>query len=77
MPETFLAASQQGCLVSCLDDDQPIGIEAGLRQSRREKIGTRNAPQHLARCSGCNAGSKQDGGSAVNRARCTARNFVK
>lgn len=77
MAKAFLAAGEQRCLIARLDNDDAIRIKARLSKGRRKKVGTRNAPQHLARGAGGDAGGEEDSCGAVKGAGGAAGDFMQ
>lgn len=77
MAQSFLAAGEERGFIACFDDDDPVGIEPGLRQRRREEIGARDAPQHLTGGARSYTSGEQDGGGAMHGARGAAGDFMK
>lgn len=65
MAQALLAAGKERGFIAGLDDDDAIGIEASLSKRRREKIGTCDAPQHLAACARSDTRGEEDRGGAV------------
>jgi hypothetical protein len=65
MPQSFLEAGEQGLLVAALDIDNAPEREPGLGEGRREQVGPRHAPQHLAAAARRDAGGEPSGGRAV------------
>ena len=48
MTKPFFETGEQRLLVTGLDMDHPVGLETGLCDCRREEVGSRNDPEHLA-----------------------------
>lgn len=77
MAEPFLETGEQGFFVTGLDIDDTVGMKPGLRQRRREEILPRDAPEHLAGGSCRDAGGKQGGRCAIQRAVSAAGNLMQ
>ena len=77
MPQPFLEAGKQGFLVAALDIDDAARRETGLGERRREQVGPRHAPQHLAAAARRDAGGEQGGGRAVHGAVAAAGDLVQ
>ena len=60
----------------CLDEDDPIRMQASLRESRKEQVRPRQAPNDLASCARRNAGGKERRGSSVDDARSAASELM-
>jgi hypothetical protein len=48
MAESLFEARQDSFVVATFEVDDTVGFQAGLRKSRREKIGAGDAPKDLA-----------------------------
>src|SRR3546814_12956930 len=48
MTKPLFEAAQERSLVASLDVDDPVGVETGQREGRREQVGLRHAPEYLA-----------------------------
>jgi len=76
MAEPLFEATEQCLLVTRFDIDDPVETEPRLLQRWREEILAHETPQHFARGARRNAGSKQSGGSAIDRAISASRYFM-
>jgi hypothetical protein len=75
--QSLFCAGENGLVVAGLDVDHAIGGEADLRDSWREKVSTRQAPEHLARRPRRDPCNEKRGGGAVDRAIPAPGDFVK
>ena len=77
MPQPFLEAGEHRLLVAAFDIDDPVGVQPGLRQRRREQVRSREAPQHLAARAGGDPGGEKRRGRAVDRAVAAAGDLMQ
>ena len=77
MTQPLLEAGQHGLVVAALDVDHARRRQARLGHRRREKIGARQAPQHLATRSRSDPGGEQRCRGAVDCAIAAASDFVQ
>jgi hypothetical protein len=77
MPQPFFHAGEHGLVVAGLEIDHPVRSEAGLCQGRREQVGARDAPQHLAARAGGDPAGEQRGCGAIDRAVATTGDLVQ
>lgn len=77
MPQSFLEAGEHGCFVARFDIDDAIGVEAGLCERWRKKVGLGDAPEHLAFGASEDARGEQGCGCAIDDALRAAGDFVQ
>jgi hypothetical protein len=75
--QSFLEAAQHSLVVTAFDVDHARRRQAGLGDRGHEKIGPRQAPQHLASRSRSASGGEQGRRGAVHGAIAAAGNFVQ
>src|SRR3546814_13625484 len=74
MTKPLFEAAQERSLVASLDVDDPVGVETGQREGRREQVGLRHAPEYLAFDAREDAGREHGGGGRkIGRASCRER----
>ncbi len=73
----LLAHGQQCFFVAGFDMNDAVGREPRLSQARREQVGPRDAPQHLALRARGDAGGEQTGRGAVDDPVALARHLVQ
>lgn len=77
MPKAFLETGEHRGFVTGLDIDNTAGEQARLRQGGSEKILPGDAPQHFAFGARSNAGRKEGGRGAINRAITATGNLMQ
>lgn len=77
MTQAFLPTREYRCFIASFDDDDAVGIQARLGESRGEEIGTRYAPEDLPARACCNASGEENGCGAVNGSGCAACDLVQ
>jgi len=60
----------------CLDEDDPIRMQASLRESRKEQVRPHQAPNDLASCPRRDAGDKERSRSTIDDARSAASELM-
>ncbi len=76
MTKAFLDTGEKGRLIPGLDIDHSVRPQTGLTQGRGEEVGSRDAPQHLARTPGRDPCREQGGRCAIHGLLASARDLV-
>jgi hypothetical protein len=76
-PQSFLEARENVLFLVGFDVDDAVWMQASLRQSRREQIGSRQTPKDLSFGPRDDTGNEQRRCCAVNSIRPTARNLMQ
>lgn len=58
MTQSLLETGKNGLLIACLNLDQSIGMQTGLRERRHKEITPSDHPEHLAAGAGGDTGRK-------------------
>lgn len=77
MPQPLFKRRQQRNLVSGMEIDDAIGVEASLSKGGGEQIGFGHAPQYLPRKASCDSRSKESRGRGIHSTSRSASNFVQ
>ncbi len=72
----LLAGFKHIVFADCLDIDDPVRMQTGLRQRRSKKVRSRQTPDDDAARAGSDAGGKKRGCSPIDGAGPTAGNFM-
>ena len=77
MPQSLFEACEDRLLVAAFEVDDAVGFQASLRERWREKVRTREAPEHLARCASGDPGGEKRRRRAVDRAVSSAGDLMQ